>query len=621
MGNKNMLHTTASLVLPSADVQELTREWTELAERYPWYAMPWIMLAKGQGEADQLEKAALFVPNTLWLHWLLNQAPDAPEPATVAVAASAMSQPTLATTAFESEEDGLQQTETKAGDLPAQEAMPDDAEAAPQIPITVGEPEVTQHTEADALEIATSEPDPMTDLDAPPGLSAGALVITDQEDFPPAAEPAVSHTPAQQDLAAEDPLPAEMDADHSHVATAYPDELQVATSPIPDSHDASPLLPETLTPEQLQEETGGVFAALLSAEEDFPVEDTTHQHGDSLPVAATEAALSMVPETQMPEQLHEETGGVFAALLSAEEDFRVEAAAEHQKDTLSIAATDSALAIVPETPTPEQHQEETEVVSAPLLSAEENVPDEETTGQRDERLPIAATEAALTSVPETPKLEQHILNREVVPTALLSSETDAEVDDSTQARQSDLPTADPAAKESKGQDSKITDGSVVHELPTVFLQDNATADPETDDEATANDTNPLTITYTSASQDGNLFTPFHLIDYFASQGIKLNTVGLPKTSFDKKVMSFTQWLKTMKKVNFERHAGQIVADPAVEASAKASLTKEDVVTEAMAQVLEQQGKHAQATQLYLKLILLHPEKSAFFAARIHDLNK
>jgi hypothetical protein len=447
------------------------------------------------------------------------------------------------------------------------------------------------------------------------------LVITDQEDFPPAAEPAVSHTPAQQDLAAEDPLPAEMDADHSHVATAYPDELQVATSPIPDSHDASPLLPETLTPEQLQEETGGVFAALLSAEEDFPVEDTTHQHGDSLPVAATEAALSMVPETQMPEQLHEETGGVFAALLSAEEDFRVEAAAEHQKDTLSIAATDSALAIVPETPTPEQHQEETEVVSAPLLSAEENVPDEETTGQRDERLPIAATEAAVTSVPETPKLEQHILNREVVPTALLSSETDAEVDDSTQARQSDLPTADPAAKESKGQDSKITDGSVVHELPTVFLQDNATADPETDDEATANDTNPLTITYTSASQDGNLFTPFHLIDYFASQGIKLNTVGLPKTSFDKKVMSFTQWLKTMKKVNFERHAGQIVADPAVEASAKASLTKEDVVTEAMAQVLEQQGKHAQATQLYLKLILLHPEKSAFFAARIHDLNK
>ena len=121
--------------------------------------------------------------------------------------------------------------------------------------------------------------------------------------------------------------------------------------------------------------------------------------------------------------------------------------------------------------------------------------------------------------------------------------------------------------------------------------------------------------------DTQLFTPFHLVDYFASQGIKLDLNDIPKTSFDKKLMTFTQWLKTMKKVNFEAQAALATADPAVDAQARASLFREQVITETMANVLAQQGKKAQATQVYLKLILLHPEKTALFAARIHDLNK
>jgi hypothetical protein len=130
----------------------------------------------------------------------------------------------------------------------------------------------------------------------------------------------------------------------------------------------------------------------------------------------------------------------------------------------------------------------------------------------------------------------------------------------------------------------------------------------------------MSISQHTAVEHDTLFTPYHVIDYFASQGIKLSTTHAPKTSFDNKVMSFTQWLKTMKKINFEAQMTQKGTDPAVDASAKASLAKEDVLTEAMAQVLVQQGKNSLAIQLYLKLMLLHPEKSAFFAAQIHELN-
>ena len=74
----------------------------------------------------------------------------------------------------------------------------------------------------------------------------------------------------------------------------------------------------------------------------------------------------------------------------------------------------------------------------------------------------------------------------------------------------------------------------------------------------------------------------------------------------------------MKKVNTEPAA---YADPVVEAQAVESNTGKEVVTEAMAQVLEKQDKFDKAITIYEKLILLYPEKGALFAARIEDLKK
>jgi hypothetical protein len=123
----------------------------------------------------------------------------------------------------------------------------------------------------------------------------------------------------------------------------------------------------------------------------------------------------------------------------------------------------------------------------------------------------------------------------------------------------------------------------------------------------------------SDAEDELLFQPYHTVDYFASQGIKVDAMLQPTNRFDRQLMSFTQWLKTMKRI---QHQGEAKPnDPAVDAQADASVAAKEVVTEAMAEVLEKQGKHAQAIDLYTKLTLLHPEKSVFFAAQIEKLKQ
>lgn len=121
------------------------------------------------------------------------------------------------------------------------------------------------------------------------------------------------------------------------------------------------------------------------------------------------------------------------------------------------------------------------------------------------------------------------------------------------------------------------------------------------------------------SEDELLFQPYHTVDYFASQGIKVEAMLQPTNRFDRQLMSFTQWLKTMK--SLQHQATSIPNDPAVDAQANASVAAKEVVTEAMAEVLEKQGKHDQAIDLYAKLTLLHPEKSVFFAAQIEKLKQ
>lgn len=116
------------------------------------------------------------------------------------------------------------------------------------------------------------------------------------------------------------------------------------------------------------------------------------------------------------------------------------------------------------------------------------------------------------------------------------------------------------------------------------------------------------------------FEPMHLVDYFASQGIKLSEEVQPADKLGKQLKSFTEWLKTMKKVHVpDAAAPGGSSEVAIQVLAEKSNTENEVITEAMAEVFAQQGKAAKAIELYQKLSLLNPLKSAYFAAKIQNL--
>jgi hypothetical protein len=123
-----------------------------------------------------------------------------------------------------------------------------------------------------------------------------------------------------------------------------------------------------------------------------------------------------------------------------------------------------------------------------------------------------------------------------------------------------------------------------------------------------------------ANENEPAFEPMHLVDYFASQGIKLSEEVQTADKLGKQLKSFTEWLKTMKKIHIpDSEASAGITDIAIQALAAKSNKEGEIVTEAMADVLVQQGKAAKAIEVYQKLSLLNPSKSAFFAAKIEQL--
>ncbi|ANE49382.1 hypothetical protein [Flavisolibacter tropicus] len=117
------------------------------------------------------------------------------------------------------------------------------------------------------------------------------------------------------------------------------------------------------------------------------------------------------------------------------------------------------------------------------------------------------------------------------------------------------------------------------------------------------------------------FEPFHTVDYFASQGIKLSLEESSKDKFGKQLKSFTEWLKTMKRLPAtQMNKIQGTAEKQVENMAAHSIQSSEIVTEAMAEVWVRQGNKAKAIEIYRKLSLLNPSKNSYFASKIELLN-
>ena len=126
---------------------------------------------------------------------------------------------------------------------------------------------------------------------------------------------------------------------------------------------------------------------------------------------------------------------------------------------------------------------------------------------------------------------------------------------------------------------------------------------------------------TDADQLGLPKDPMHTIDYFASQGIKIDLSQIPQDKLTTHLRRFTDWLKYMKSENPNPIdlGTRKDLEEAVALIAHSSNESKEVLTESMADVLQKQGQIDKAIQLYIKLSFLNPEKSAYFAAKIQHL--
>lgn len=118
------------------------------------------------------------------------------------------------------------------------------------------------------------------------------------------------------------------------------------------------------------------------------------------------------------------------------------------------------------------------------------------------------------------------------------------------------------------------------------------------------------------------FEPYHTVDYFASQGIKLG-INEDKDELGQKVKSFTAWLKTMK--NLQAQPKNTFAPKYLheieEKSSNWVNTNELIVTEAMAEVYLKQGLVEKAIEIYKKLSLQNPINSHIFTNLILALKE
>jgi ribosome-binding protein aMBF1 (putative translation factor) len=116
--------------------------------------------------------------------------------------------------------------------------------------------------------------------------------------------------------------------------------------------------------------------------------------------------------------------------------------------------------------------------------------------------------------------------------------------------------------------------------------------------------------------------PYHTVDYFASQGIKLSKEE-QKDELSKKVQSFTAWLRTIKRLQPapETTTYKNIEEIFGNQQEEKSQDKNEVFTEAMAEVYLKQGLREKAIEIYHKLSLQNPANHHIFAAKIQQIKE
>ncbi|MCE2834236.1 MAG: hypothetical protein LW694_07625, partial [Chitinophagaceae bacterium] len=116
------------------------------------------------------------------------------------------------------------------------------------------------------------------------------------------------------------------------------------------------------------------------------------------------------------------------------------------------------------------------------------------------------------------------------------------------------------------------------------------------------------------------FEPLHLTDYFASVGVSLPPDEQPDV-FSRQSRSFKGWIRAMKRIHPEKSAVPFSPSESelIRSVADQSNEQEEVLTETMAEIYALQGLTHKAIDIYEKLSLFNPDKSAIFAAKLSEL--
>ena len=151
------------------------------------------------------------------------------------------------------------------------------------------------------------------------------------------------------------------------------------------------------------------------------------------------------------------------------------------------------------------------------------------------------------------------------------------------------------------------------------------------------DTEPIKIFPLDTSETGTslTFQPLYTDDYFAYKRLKEpEQADQLSEKAAAEMKSFTSWLKDMKHTFAEKaskqwyheqmHRSYEDFDPevseAVEKMAMESITlTDDVVSETLAEIWAKQRQYQTAIHIYQKLSLLNPNKSAYFAQKIQEI--
>jgi hypothetical protein len=265
-----------------------------------------------------------------------------------------------------------------------------------------------------------------------------------------------------------------------------------------------------------------------------------------------------------------------------------------------------------------------EQIPAPLSFVEEQIPapapDSHSWEQTPGPTPVESPEEPIQDVEPPFVLDEQDHPAEPTPIlAVVPAEAWPEMENPEVPAEANTLHADPEAPTSAAELllESIEQARVLRESLQKINEDYQPAPAPASEPAYAEPPSPPVIT-----DNAPLFEPLHTIDYFASQGIRLTLDENPTDPLGRQLKSFTEWLRTMRRL--PQKDRQIVPDRVAEQTiqnfAAHSIEGKEPVTETMAEVLAKQGMPERARIVYEKLSLLNPDKSAYFAAKIEQLN-